>query len=288
MIITDDCEKCLYSKQKNLTDNPAYLAGVRELLKNRREDDSAPVMVYHFNMLYQELVGELKDYIPIKKKYNDLALSMEKKVRQQIESSSDPTAAALAFSRVGNYIDFGTLNDVSEEGFLALLGAPSLSKEDEPAYKSFLSRCEKSESLLLLADNCGEIVFDKLLLEQIRKRYPQLALSVMVRGGEALNDVTAEDAAYVGIDRVARIISNGKPITGTSYDLLCEEARLAVDQAGVILAKGQGNFETFSISGKHAYYCFLCKCDYFMKRFNVPRMTGLFIEYQKQGKEGLS
>lgn len=93
-----------------------------------------------------------------------------------------------------------------------------------------------------------------------------------------LNDATPEDAAYAGIDRLARIVSNGAPVPGTVYKMLPEEARGVLDTADVILAKGQGNYESLSHQGRHIFYVFLCKCDLFTSRFQVPKLTGMFIE----------
>jgi uncharacterized protein with ATP-grasp and redox domains len=100
----------------------------------------------------------------------------------------------------------------------------------------------------------------------------------MVRGGEALNDVTAEDAEYVHIDRIAHIVSNGKPVSGTVYELLSEEAKSYIDNADIIFAKGQGNYESLCMQGRHVFYSFLCKCDLFTGRFGVPRLTGMLVE----------
>ena len=115
--------------------------------------------------------------------------------------------------------------------------------------------CErKSTDFLLLTDNCGEIVLDKLLLEQIAKRFPYLTIKALVRGGEVLNDATREDAVYVGLNNLADIVSNGDAIAGTVYDMMPDEAKKVLDEADVILAKGQGNYETMSDQGRHIFY----------------------------------
>ena len=103
-------------------------------------------------------------------------------------------------------------------------------------------------------------------------------MSVLVRGGEALNDATREDAEYVGIHKAAEVIDNGLPVGGTIYDMLPEYAKEAVDRADVILAKGQGNYESLSGQGRHIFYSFLCKCELFTSRFHVPKLTGIFVE----------
>ena len=182
------------------------------------------------------------------------------------------------YARIGNYIDFGTMHDVSTETFLGLFDDPKMEETDHRTYLSFLEECAKAKSFLLIADNCGEIVLDKLFLEQLAKRFPQMEMYVLVRGDVVLNDVTPEDAAYVGIDRLATIVSNGAAIPGTVYKMLSEDARRILDTADVILAKGQGNYESLSSQGRHIFYVFLCKCDLFTWRFQVPRLTGMFVE----------
>ena len=89
------------------------------------------------------------------------------------------------------------------------------------------------------------------------------------------------DAKHTGLDKVADIISNGEAIAGTIYDMMPQDAKNALDEADVILAKGQGNYETLSKQGRHIFYSFLCKCDLFTNRFGVPKLTGIFVEEQE-------
>ena len=278
MRINDSCAACLYDKQKNKADDPKYLARIRELLDNRGEDDTSPYMVYLFNKVHEEFFGAGADYTQVKKTYNDLVLGMEENLRAEIKNAADPIAKALVMARIGNYIDFGAMNHVDTETFLGLFRDTELREDEKKTYKSFLQACARAESFLLLCDNCGEIVLDKLLIEQLSLRFPQLKFYAMVRGGNILNDVTEEDAAYVGLDQAAEIVPNGAPVGGTIYSQLPEEARSVLDGADVILSKGQGNYESLSGRGYHVFYALLCKCDLFTSRFDVPRLTGIFVE----------
>lgn len=278
MRITESCAECLYDRQKNLTQDKKYLAEIKSIIDNRGEDDTAPYLVYRFNMVYEKYFGKKASYKDIKQKYNDLVLAVEESIRKRIESSEDPLAKALVYARVGNYIDFGAMNTVDDEKFLSLLDGVEVQNHELDVIESFKDQCKNAHKFLLIADNCGEIVLDKLFLEQLHKRYPELKIDVFVRGGEALNDATKEDAEYVGIDNFARVISNGLPIAGTVYDMLPDNAKEAMDQADVILAKGQGNYESLCKQGRHIFYSFLCKCELFTSKFHVPRLTGIFVE----------
>ena len=283
MRISESCAECLYKRQLNKNDDAEYLARVKDLLDNRGENDTSPYMVYLFNKVHEKLFGKGADYKDIKKKYNDLVLGMESELRNEIEKSEDPLAKALIMSRIGNYIDFGAMDHVDQNEFMALFTDTGMADRDIPVYESFLRECEAGSSFLLVCDNCGEIVLDRLMIEQLKKRFPHLKVKVLVRGKEVLNDATKEDACYTGLDKEAEIISNGEAVAGTIYEMMPQEARRALDEADVILAKGQGNYESMSGQGRHVFYAFLCKCELFMKRFNVPKLTGMFVEENDKG-----
>lgn len=278
MRVIESCAECLYNRQLRKTDNKECLAEIKAVIDNRTDDDPAPYLVYQFNQIYLKYFGSVASFRDEKIKYNDLVLSMEDALREEFNSSDDPLLTAFSYARAGNYIDFGALSAVDEKTFLSLLESDSLSDNDLQTFESFTGQFKTAGSLLLLADNCGEIVLDKLFLEQLKKQYPQLKLSVMVRGGEVLNDATVEDAEYAGIGSVAEIISSGIGVSGTVYKMLSDEAKNVLDNAGVILSKGQGNYEALSGQGRHIFYSFLCKCERFTNRFGVPRLTGIFVE----------
>ena len=278
MKVIESCAECLYDKVVHLTDNEGYLSEVRSIIANRTENDTAPYLIYQFAKAYERCCGKASPYKEIKKKFNDLVLSMESSIRRQIECSDNPLKVALMYARIGNYIDFGAMKNVDEQTFLSLFDKASFSDDDEKVMGSFIQQCRTAKEFLLITDNCGEIVLDKLFIEQLKKRFPDLNVTVMVRGDEVINDATMEDAEYVGINTLARVISNGAPVAGTVLHMLSDEGREALEKAEVILAKGQGNYESLCGQGKHVFYSFLCKCDVFTERFNVPKLTGLLVE----------
>lgn len=278
MRIPESCAECLYDRQRARCQDEEYLAQVKKLIEERGENDTSPLLVYRFNTEYVKRFGKTAGYADVKRHYNDLMLKLEDRFRIRIESSQDPVETALALARAANYIDFGAMNHVDEDTCLGLLEGAALRKDEREVFRHLMAECSDAHRFLLITDNCGEIVLDKLFLEQLKKRFPWLKLQVLVRGQEVLNDVTPEDAVYTGICRIAEIISNGKAIAGTVYDMLPDEARRALDRVDVIFAKGQGNYESLSGQGRHIYYTFLCKCDLFTSRFSVPPLTGMLVE----------
>ena len=281
MRISDDCARCMYDRQKFRDPDPQYLKQVRDLIDNRGSNDTAPLMVYRFDRLHEKYRGPGRSWREEKKKYNDLVLGMKNELREKIRACADPLAASLAMARVGNYIDFGAMDHVDEKTFLGLFEDAILREEELQVYHAFVKACEKGKTFLLLADNCGEIVLDMLMLECLRERFPHLRITVMVRGGEAVNDVTTEDAAYVGLEKAAQIVSNGAAAAGTIYELMPEESRRVLDMADVILSKGQGNYESLAGQGRPVFYLFLCKCKVFTQRFQVPPLTGMFVREEQ-------
>jgi len=278
MRIIESCAECLYNKQKKLSNDSSYLNEIKSIIDTRGADDSAPYLVYLFNRVYEKHFGKKASFKEIKTRYNNLVLSMEDELRHKINASDNSLATALMYARIGNYIDFAALDKVDKDTFLAMFETNAFNEKDKKTLESFVSQCSKAKNFLLLADNCGEIVLDKLFIEQLKKAFPNLAVTVMVRGGEAMNDATVEDAEQVGLEKVARVLSNGYATAGTIYKMLPIEAKKAFDEADVILAKGQGNYESLYEQGFHVFYSFLCKCELFTSRFNVPSLTGMFIE----------
>ncbi len=276
--IPESCAQCLYDRQRRRTPDEGYLAEVRALIEKRGENDTSPLLIYRFNQAYARRFGASDGYAEVKRRSNDLVLGMADQLRTRIEAAADPIEAALAYARIGNYIDYGAMDTVDEATFLSLFEKAGLRAEEMETYRHFCSACENGKRFLLIADNCGEIVLDRLLLEQLKRRFPHLRLQVLVREKEVLNDVTPRDAEYAGIDRVAEVLSNGAAIAGTVYDMLPEAARQALDTADVILSKGQGNYESLTGQRWHIFYAFLCKCELFTSRFHVPPLTGMLVE----------
>jgi uncharacterized protein with ATP-grasp and redox domains len=124
-----------------------------------------------------------------------------------------------------------------------------------------------SKTLLYLGDNAGKIVMDRILLETIR--HP--AVYFAVRGAPIINDATIDDAQAVGIDKIARIISNGDDAPGTILEAASPEFREVFDRADLVIAKGHGNFEGLYGIDKNIYYILMAKCDHVAAHLGVRK-----------------
>lgn len=254
-----------------------YMQRVLKAISETPKSEGAPVIVRTINRIQKEMFGYNKDFTHVKSHFNELMLEKAPFVREKLSQSQDSLKLAIQYAMTGNYIDFGAMNNVDEVELQKLLDFSSNNPVDEKEYTALKADLEKAKKVVYLTDNCGEIVMDKLLIEEIQKLNQKAEVTVIVRGLPVLNDVTMEDAIQVGLTEIVNVIGNGSEIAGTYLEDISEEAKNVIDDADVILAKGQGNFETLRMCGKNIYYIFMCKCEMFAKRFQVPRYYGMLI-----------
>jgi len=238
---------------------------------------SAPVLVRSIDRIRAELFGAPQDYTEVKRHFNAVMLRKAPAIAKKIAQAEDPLLLALQYAMSGNYIDFGAMQNVEEEKLDALLDRSGTIPVKVEAYQALCSDLLRAKSIVYLTDNCGEIVMDKLLLQEIHRQNPEAVLTAIVRGAPVLNDATLEDAQQIGLSDTASVMDNGSDIAGTCLEEISPEALQAIDAADVILAKGQANFETLRGCGRNIHYLFLCKCSLFAGRFQVPQFTGMLI-----------
>ncbi|MGN1140665.1 MAG: damage-control phosphatase ARMT1 family protein [Oliverpabstia sp.] len=281
------CICCLLNKQeqklRNCRDEKKKTEYMKELLRlagNSGDEASAPWLAAQIMKVHEKYFGKSGSYADVKKEFNQLVMSMEEELKQRVLSQPDPLKTALLYARVGNYIDFSALEQVEKEEFLSLFEREK-DVLDEKEYMSFCGEMQKAENVVYLLDNCGEIVLDKLVILILKKRFPQAHITAIVRGSEVINDATMEDAVMTGLTNVTEVIGNGDDVAGTILSRVSAEARAKIEKADVIIAKGQGNFESLYGCGKNVYYLFLCKCEWFMRKFHTDRFQGMFLnEYR--------
>lgn len=254
-----------------------YMKNVLSIIANAKEQETAPVIIAKINKLHQKYFGSSYSFDELKMKYNLLMLQKEEQIWKQIQAYEDSLLAALKYARIGNYIDFGAMGSVDDNKLASLLESINQEYIDSIQYQSFINDLQNAKELVYLTDNCGEVVLDKLFIKCIKNAYPQINITVIVRGNKILNDATLEDAIMVGLTEVAEVIDNGTEIAGTSLEHIVKSAKDRINSADLIISKGQGNFETLNGFGLNIYYLFLCKCEWFVKRFGMERFTGVFI-----------
>ena len=244
-----DCIPCLIRQAldsvRAVTDDAAVHERVlREVFRAAREMDmrqSAPVMAQHIHRLVRELSGEVDPYRQIKERFTRLALGIYPYLQSCVAEAADAMTTAVQLAIAGNVIDLGVSGSLDDAQVHRAIDK-ALTVPLRGYLPSFSEAVCGAESILYLADNAGEIVFDRLLIEQIGPAKVTLA----VRGSPVINDATAEDARAAGLDELVEVIDNGSDAPGTILGDCSDAFRRRFDQADLIIAKGQGNYETLS------------------------------------------
>ncbi|MBQ6851573.1 MAG: DUF89 family protein [Oscillospiraceae bacterium] len=265
---------------RSLGDEQTAMAFARELMGlylDVPEDASSSALTPAVNKLFRKYYGLEEDrFRKEKEESNRFVLARMEDIRGRVEQARDPLYAALQFAILGNYIDFSALQGkVSFQKLDELLEQAAEMDIDSAVYHRMCQDLKNGKKLLYLTDNAGEICFDRIFAEQIQKQYPHLQITFCVRGVPVHNDATREDAAAVGIP--FPVVDNGNGVGGTELSLLSEEAKQAVNEADVIIAKGQGNTETLYGCGLNIYYAFLIKCSRFVQVFRQPLLTPMLV-----------
>jgi len=229
--------------------------------------------------LLQEMYGlPIDRYREEKELSNRFVLERMDHIRSIVQSAPDPVLAGLQFSILGNYLDFAALRDqVSFEKLDQMLLTALEMELDQNIYRELCQDLASGKNLVYLTDNAGEIGFDRIFAEEIAAKYPNLSITFCVRGDIAANDATREDAANVGIP--FPVIDSGSRVAGTILEKIGEEARSALDNADLVIAKGMANTETMWGCRYNVYYAFLVKCQKFVEHFGKPMFTPILAHH---------
>jgi uncharacterized protein with ATP-grasp and redox domains len=227
---------------------------------------SPPAMGRVIHRIIKEQTNNPDPYQEIKKKSNEIALAVYPRLKKIIESASNKLLAAVEIAIAGNIIDYGALSnlDINKEINTILNSEEEKIKAEAKAYFAygdFVSSLKHAKNLLYLADNAGEIVCDRVLIEEIKTAYPDIQIFCAVRGNPIINDCLVSDALSAGIDTMTTIISNGSDAPGTILESCSREFLDIWNKSDVIISKGQGNFESLSGARGNIFFMFIVKCN---------------------------
>lgn len=228
--------------------------------------------------LVRDETGQADPYRPLKDRMNRMALDLLPALTARTRSHPHPREAVVRLAIAGNLLDAGSKSRLAVEDLPARLNAiwnmPLVGSVEDLFRAAADARC-----ILYLADNAGEIVFDRLLIEAL----PTQKVTVAVRGIPVINDATLDDANTAGIPELVQVISNGSDAPGTLIEECSQEFRDLFHRADLIIAKGQGNYETLSDTPKDAFFLLAVKCPLIAADIGAP-VGALVIRRGRNGE----
>jgi uncharacterized protein with ATP-grasp and redox domains len=255
---------------------------LRELLGMWQQADlrqSPPAMAQQVHRFLRRLTGVADPYLEVKNLYNQFALGLYPELRERVENSPDPFETAVRLAIAGNIIDFGVNSNV-EQGMVHRTIMQSLTEPlDSDALQQFRLAVDRAKEILFLGDNTGEIVLDRLLVE----RMPRERLTYVVRGAPILNDALMADAQLAGLTDLVEVIDNGSDAPGTILETCSEAFRKRFERADLIVAKGQGNFESMNDTPKNVFFLLKPKCAVLARHLNCPLGRLLILRSDEAG-----
>jgi len=213
------------------------------------------------------MTGNLDPFHADKREANALVLGLEPGLRKEVERSGDPLLSVIKLSIAGNSMDLGVVREYGDVGGIAERVLSSELALDD--YESLVARLRSADHVTVVGDNNGEVVFDRMLLEQLR-RVRDCRYTYVVRGGPVINDVTRDDALEVGIDRLADVVDSGSRAPGLVLARCSEEARRVFLDADLVVSKGQGNYESLSDAPREVFFLLLVKCGVVSHDLGAP------------------
>ena len=235
---------------------------VCELIPQFPLNATPPQMGVKIHWLIRNLTSNSDPYKKIKKDLQRIALDMYPYLKEEVKKAKNCLAIALKIATMGNVIDFAIndsatilkeLEDIHKHGFAIF------------EYEEFKKSLQTAQTILYLADNAGETVFDRVLIEEIPT---DKKLYYGVRGFAAINDALEVDAKEAGIGKYSTITSNGSDVPGTLLESCSKQFRDIFFNADMIISKGQGNFESLHGGGYLVFFLFKIKCSPVARELN--------------------
>ena len=256
-----DCYPCLLrqalsaARRAGASENQQHsiLLDTMEELSAFPSGSTPPQLACRIHQRVQQLTNNIDPYRNDKDQATQQALALYPELKKKVSVSADPLEMAVRIAIAGNIIDLGVAESYDLDATLKRVLTQPLAINDLVSLRNTLAR---SVSVLYLADNAGETVFDRILIEIL-----ETSVTYVVKGGPIINDATHEDAVAAGLDQIAKIIDNGSNAPGTLLDQCSEIFRNRFAQADLIIAKGQANYESLSGSSAPIFFLLQAKCS---------------------------
>ncbi len=218
---------------------------------------SPPELTRQVHIVLQKMIGQKDLYKELKKQSNQEVLELYPALKKEVKISKDPLLTAIRLAIAGNVIDFGALHRFDLDSTIKKVLTAKLPKNDYDKLKQILGQGRKK--ILYVGDNAGEIVFDRVLIEELNKA---AEVTFAVKSKPSLNDVMMEDAEQVGLDKICKVIESGSTTPGTVWSETTPEFRRIYHEADIVIVKGQGGYETIENEKGKTFYLLIVKCPH--------------------------
>jgi uncharacterized protein with ATP-grasp and redox domains len=282
MSIYPDCIPCILNQSlyaartAKINDEKTQMEIMKHVIRELNNIDNfetAPEFSVKIHNIVKAFSGIDNPYEEIKVRNLKRALKFIPYLQTYINSSDDKLEQAVRAAILGNVIDLGANRDFNLEYEINRISSNNIVLKD---YLSFKEEVYKAEYILYIGDNAEEAVFDKLLIEQLKPK----KIIFAVRDNNILNDITIEFAKKIELDKLAEVISSGSKIAGTNLKETNKVFNEIFLNAPVVIAKGQGNYETLLHEDRPIFFMFKVKCDVISKICGYPIGTSMLF-YKK-------
>ena len=253
------------------------LRGVMEAAGRMNLNQSPPVMGQQIHRIVRELSRNEDPYKHVKDRFNRHALNLYPQYKKMIERSSMPLEAAERLAIAGNIIDLGPSSEIDQSGIDEAIGH-ALAGRLQGNVGLLEEAARSAEHILYLGDNSGEIVFDRLLIEQL----PVDKVTFAVRGSPVINDATMADAEETGMTGLVKVVDNGSDAPGTIIEECSEVFRRQFNKADLVISKGQGNDETLSDVAKDIFFLLKVKCPVIAQHIGCDLGSLLILSHRQE------
>jgi uncharacterized protein with ATP-grasp and redox domains len=268
-----DCVPCLIRQTldsaRSVTDDQSLqeqiLRDVLHAVGDMNFSQSPPEMAQFIHRRIRQLTGETDPFRADKQRQNELAIALRSELLAPYRASRPDLELAVRMAIAGNVIDLGAKSALSEQEIRDEV-RNSLTARLDADIEDFASAVKLAKNILYLTDNAGEVVFDQVLVDQL----PLAKVTVAVRGAAIINDATAVDAETAGLSQQVEVIDNGSDAPGTILDDCSPEFLQRFHLADLIVAKGQGNYETLCDVAAPIFFLLRVKCDIIARDLEVP------------------
>jgi len=278
----NECIPCIINqglkiaKVHNLSDEKTEKM-IKESMQHLIEQDfskSPPQLAKKTYEIINKHLDNNDPYKEMKVFYNNEIMKIADNLKKIISENDNSFLTAVKFVIAGNLIDFGAKHTFNKDSVLDFISKVEDKKLVIDNSGKLFKQLSSAKKVLYIGDNCGEIVFDKIFIEYLQKIFPSIDFHFGVRGRPVINDITIDDAVDVGIDKIATVISNGDGAPGTVLEDVTDEFRKLFMEVDVIIAKGQGNYETLNnVNKDNLFSLFMAKCNIVADDLKVPQMS---------------